>query len=126
MDPLCRRENQQSLPIPPPSCFALPKSHPAPHSEGCSSTHTILNDLSEHEFSGGFCHSAFPPFAIRLLFCVGGEGAAIYYMLHLGEPHPWAQVVSIFYEENRLAFQGLKAPNYIPKIVRPLEVPMKS
>lgn len=84
MDPLCRRENQQSLSTLPP------KSHPAPHSKGCSSVHAILNDLSEHEFSGGFCHSAFPPFTIRVLFCVGG--AAIYYVLHLGEPPPWAQV----------------------------------
>lgn len=75
--------------------------------------HTILNDLSEHEFSGGFCHSAFPPFTIRVLFCVGG--AAIYYVLHLGEPHSWAQVVSIFYEENRLAFQRTQSSQLYSK-----------
>lgn len=88
--------------------------------------YTTLNDLSKLEFASGFCHSAFPSYTIRVLFRIGGRGLGIYYVWHRGDLHPWAQVVSIFYEENRLAFQGLKAPNYIQKIARALQVPLKS
>lgn len=47
----------------------------------CRSIYTILNDLSAHtpamacfdkyDFAGGFCHSAFPPYTIMVLFWVG-------------------------------------------------------
>lgn len=50
-----------------------------------------------------------------VLFRVGGGGEEE--LLQPGDLNPWAQVVSIFYEENRFAFQGFKASNYIQKTV---------